>query len=391
MPKTFFNAVKISGISEVVPEKEINIYDEAQYYGNDVKKIDRMRKMVGFFKRRVSDKENTPSDYAIQAAQILIKEMNIDKSEIDALVYVVQRPDFRSPATAYYIHNKLNLSEKCSAFDITQSCPGWVYGLWVCAQMVQSKACRKVLLLAADTASIGISKNNRIVAPVFGDAGTATLVEYCQDAKEMWFNIETFSKDYEAIMAPASGMKFYLNNQNKADEQLRADILNNPIQTPFGHTTTVFDWYMDGQAVFDFTISKVPPNIKELMDYANSDIAAIDYLCLHQANKQIVCSVAKAAGFPQEKAPYYSFENYGNNTICSIPTVINTTVKENKKGVDAKLIAAAFGGGLGVACALLTLDKDCYLSGVRDWVKPDDFVTKEQYLQYWNKKLKGEL
>jgi 3-oxoacyl-[acyl-carrier-protein] synthase-3 len=389
MSKTFFNSGKISGISVVVPEKEINIYDEAQYYGNDVKKIDRMRKMVGFFKRRVSDKENTPSDYAIQAAQTLIKEMNIDKSEIDALVYVVQRPDFRQPATAYYIHNKLNLSEKCCAFDITQGCPGWVYGLWICAQMIQSKSCKKALLIAADAPSIGISPSNRISAPVFGDAGTATLLEYCQDAKDMRFNIETFSKDYEAIMSPASGMKFYLNKQDKADEQLRLDILNNPVQTPFGHKTSIFSSYMDGQAVFDFTISKVPPNIKNLMDFANSDIEAIDYLCLHQANKQIVQAVGKAAGFAQEKTPYCAFENYGNNTMCSIPTVINTAVKDNRKSSDTKLIVSGFGNGLCIASALLTLDKDCYLSGVRDWARPGDFVTREQYLQYWNKKLRG--
>lgn len=45
-----FSHVKLSAISVVVPKNEINIYDEAQYYGNDVRKIDRMRKMVGFGK-----------------------------------------------------------------------------------------------------------------------------------------------------------------------------------------------------------------------------------------------------------------------------------------------------------------------------------------------------
>ncbi len=34
-----FEHVKISGISIVVPEKEINIYDEAEYYNNSIKKL----------------------------------------------------------------------------------------------------------------------------------------------------------------------------------------------------------------------------------------------------------------------------------------------------------------------------------------------------------------
>lgn len=59
-----FKHVKISGISVVVPEKEINIYDEVQYYNNSIKKIDRMRKMVGFWKRRVADDTTTPADLA---------------------------------------------------------------------------------------------------------------------------------------------------------------------------------------------------------------------------------------------------------------------------------------------------------------------------------------
>lgn len=53
-----FKHVKISGVSTVVPEKEINIYDEAHYYGGNIKKIDRMRKMVGFWKnsRKIQNK-----------------------------------------------------------------------------------------------------------------------------------------------------------------------------------------------------------------------------------------------------------------------------------------------------------------------------------------------
>ena len=102
-----FKHVKISGISVVVPEKEINIYDEAEYYDNSVKKVDRMRKMVGFWKRRVATKEQTALDYAYNAATNLINEMKIDVSTIDALIYVVQKPDWLGPVNAYFLHHKL--------------------------------------------------------------------------------------------------------------------------------------------------------------------------------------------------------------------------------------------------------------------------------------------
>ena len=168
-----FGHVKISGISVVVPTKEINIYDEAQYYDNNVKKIDRMRKMVGFWKRRVVQDGITPSDLSIQAAEQLLKDMNIDKNSIDALVYVVQRPDNSQPATAYYIHKKLGLPSYCTATDIHQGCPGWVYGLWMTSALIESGACKRILMLAGDTPSANMDLSNRISAPVFGDGGTA--------------------------------------------------------------------------------------------------------------------------------------------------------------------------------------------------------------------------
>ena len=47
-----FSNVKISGMSLVLPEREISIYDELEYYGNSEKKAERAHKMAGFWKRR---------------------------------------------------------------------------------------------------------------------------------------------------------------------------------------------------------------------------------------------------------------------------------------------------------------------------------------------------
>jgi 3-oxoacyl-[acyl-carrier-protein] synthase-3 len=77
-----FDHVKITGLSVVVPPKEINIYDEAQYYENNTKKIDRMRKKVGFFKRRIVDVDVTAGDLALAAGKKLLSSMNVDVNSI---------------------------------------------------------------------------------------------------------------------------------------------------------------------------------------------------------------------------------------------------------------------------------------------------------------------
>lgn len=384
-----FNNVKIKGISSIVPPKEICIYDEAKYYDNNIKKIDRMRKMVGFYKRRVVEEGVTPSDLAINAAENLIADMKIDKSTIDALVFVVQKPDYNAPATAFYIHNKLGLPETCPAFDVNQGCTGWVYGLWIASQMIESKTCKRVLLVAGDTPAFGIPARDRISAPVFGDGGAATLLEYSENCEKSFYTIETQSDGYEAIMVPASGQRCFLNLSKKKDFDLFLDIIKHPIKTKLGYKTHIFNAYMDGIAVFNYTMTVVPPNIKRLMEFANVKYDDIECLCLHQANKQIIQTVGNAAGFPEEKVPYYAFENYGNNTMASIPVTINSVLKEKAEKEKIKILCSAFGNGLTCSSCVLTLDS-IYVSGVRDYVKPKDFITRKKYINYWNRKLKGE-
>ena len=382
----FFKNVKISGLSVVVPPKVINIYDEVQYYDNSVKKIDRLRKMVGFYKRRVADGLTTASDLAINAANNLLSETNICKNEINALINVVQEPDYKNPATAYFIHNKLGLPNSCIATDINQGCAGWVFGLFMASQMIESGAVKKVLLLNADTPSINKKIEDRNLAPIFGDAGVATLIEYSDQNIPSYFNIETRSEGFEAIIPPLSGERFRINYSDDKDIELINKIRNNKITTAAGNDVTLFDAYMDGMAVFDFTMSVAPENIKQLLKYANLTQDDIPVLCLHQANKQIVQTVGSTAGFNEEKIPYCAFETYGNNTMCSIPTTISMLDKSTNK---RNLCCAGFGNGLVCASCIINLE-NTYIGPIRDFQKPEYIKSREEYIEYWTKKIKGE-
>lgn len=383
MALSLFKHVKIKGISTVVPTREINIYDEAHYYDNNIKKIDRMRKVVGFHTRRVVDAGTTASDLCINAAEILFKEMNVNKDSIDALVFVVQRPDHDIPATAYYIHNKLGLSENCIALDIRQGCPGWVYGLNMVHTMIESGAYKRVLLLAGDTPSAGINVEDRNVAPVFGDGGSATLLEYSEEENDAYFNITVHSDGYESIIKPASGYRLPLKHNDEDKELLEY------IENPNGNKNRLVDFHLEGIAVFNFTMSCVPQNIEELIKYASVEKQDIDYFMSHQANKQIVNTISSAIGFEQEKAPTASFENLGNQSITSIPISMSFSISDKLSNQKNKILCSGFGNGLAVASCILNTD-NIYCSGVRDYENKDKEMTKEEYILYWKNKIKGE-
>jgi len=381
-----FEHVKVRGISVVVPEKEINIYDEAQYYDNNIKKIDRMRKMVGFHKRRVADKTTTSADLAYDAAEKLIRDMNIDRSSIDALIFVVQQPDVMNPSTAYFLHDKLGLSQDCIATDINQGCVGWVFGLYMAHQMIESGAHKKVLLLNGDTPSVDIDPSNRNSAPIFGDGGVATLLEYSDNKLEAYFNVDTVSSGFEAIVAPFSGTRFRQDWSNPNEFEFFKDLICEKLTMPTGMVVPLIGGYMDGISVFDFTIKVVPENIKKLLEYVGTTQDEIGALCLHQANKQIVQAVGSEAGFDLEKVPYYAFENYGNNTMCSIPTTLSCLDKDVKRD---NLCCCGYGNGLIAISSILNLE-DSYISSVNTFEKPAYVMSREEYINYWRKKITGQ-
>ena len=142
---------------------------------------------------------------------------------------------------------------------------------------------------------------------------------------------------------------------------------------------------MDGIAVFDFTIKIVPETIKTLLKEVGLTQQEVPALCLHQANKQIVQAVAEGAGFSVEKAPYSAFENYGNNTMCSIPT----TLAILDKNISRKnLCCCAFGNGLVSVASILDLE-DTKISEINYFRKPSYVLSRDEYIDYWRKKIEG--
>ena len=113
------------------------------------------------------------NDYSINK-----NERKITKDEIDCIVVCTQNPDGKGiPHTSAIIHEKLSFSNDCASFDISLGCSGYVYGLWMAHMMIASGTCKKVLLLSGDTISKYVNLRDRSTAPLFGDAGSATLVE----------------------------------------------------------------------------------------------------------------------------------------------------------------------------------------------------------------------
>ncbi len=377
---SFFHA-RISGISVVVPKREIRLEDELEYFGGSLKKVERVKKMIGLACRRVADEGVTAADLCQQAAENLFAGMGYARSSIDTLIFISQGPDHAIPATACILQYKLRLSKACAAFDVNQGCTAYTYGLWLASSLIDSGACKKILLLVGEAGARHSDPANRVITPIFGDCGSATIVEYCPEQMHSYYALGTDGSGAEALMVPAGHARFPLPTDSEQYEKMIC-----PIKDANGNSWYLAGTFMDGGAIFNFTMTVIPPHLQELLQYAKLSQTEIDWLVLHQANKQIAAAIAEKAGFPNEKAPTETVAKYGNQSGASLPSVICDQLEQIVQRSTCKVLLSGFGVGLSWASAIVTLDH-IWCSGVREFETPSSLPTPRDLEKYWRAKI----
>ena len=80
-----YEGVGITALAAAVPRTVINNYEYTQYFPAD--QVKEVVDKVGIFERRFADENTCSSDLCYAAAEKLIADNNIDRSEIDLLVF----------------------------------------------------------------------------------------------------------------------------------------------------------------------------------------------------------------------------------------------------------------------------------------------------------------
>lgn len=329
--------VNLAGISCAVPENSSVNGEYADIFGDEVQKV---ADSIGVYKRHISDRL-CASDLCYVAADRLLDAMRIDRSSIDALLFVSQTPDYSLPATACLLQERLGLSTECGAFDINLGCSGYVYGLFNAASLIAAGA-KRVLLLAGDTISKLASPTDRSVALVFGDAGSATLVERREGAEPFAFVLGTDGRGAQNLIVPAGGARNPLTPENAT-----------PTERERGNIRSDAQLFMDGAEIFAFTLASVPKLFTRLLEHRGIDKSEVDYVLFHQANRFMLRHLAKRMKLDDNQVPI-ALEDFGNTSCASIPLTIVTHLKDRLNEGDATLALLGFGVGYSWAGALLS-------------------------------------
>lgn len=324
--------VAIRGISACVP-KNVEENKDLPFYAPG--EADQVIAATGIERRHVTTPEQTASDLGLGAAEKLIAALGWEKETIDLLAFCTQNPDYQNHPDSFVVHEKLGLPERTICLDFYHGCPGWVVSLSAVSSMLSSGVIKRAIFVDSDTVTKDYDNGNREERPLFGDAGTATALEYSPDAKPMFFNIGTLSEDGRAL-ARQNGA--YRNPYTLETLQKDLDRKAGRLTGQEGLDT------MDSMDVFSFAITKVPKALKKLVAEYGIEISSIDNLVLHQANKVILENIAKRLNVPMEKVPL-ELKNYGNTTSASIPLAIVSERGAVMAGHQRNIVCG-FGTGL---------------------------------------------
>lgn len=342
---TFSNR-KITSILSVIPRNESSFEDEIPNYpfpsGNSMK----LKRVMGYDKHRIVENGVCISDLCVFGLKKLFDENIIEKSEIDALVVITQSPDYLMPPTSYVIHGMLGLKQDMICLDINQGCAGFEIGLIQAFSLLSQDSIKKVVVINADVLSRKVSRSDRNSFPLIGDAATITIVERSDSEEKIFCNLKCDGSRSGALIIPAGGLRLPSSSETR---ELRDD--------GTGNLRSQDNLCMNGADVFNFVMTEVPPMIKELVNFANTELGSIDYYLFHQPNKFMVEKIADKLEIPYEKMPSNIVQLYGNSSSATVPVNICQNLGEKLIDKCYTVCFAGFGVGLTWSSILMKLDR----------------------------------
>lgn len=344
-----YNGVGITAMAGAVPSHVIENLKYTEHFPPEM--VKEVVEKVGIYERRFADEKTCSSDLCFAAAQKLILDNNIDRDDIDLLVFISQTADYRMPATSITLQHRLGLKNTCIAFDVNLGCSAFLYGMSVVYSMMQAGGLKKALILDGETRSKVYGPRDRRSAFIFGDAGIAALVERDPKFGDSFISLNSDGSRADLIMIKAGGYRHM-----STSETLKERVIDE-----YGNMRSDEQGYMKGGDVFNFVIREIPRDIKNTLAAANVTADQMDYIVFHQANNFINSYIAKKMKLDVEKIPH-TIEKFGNTSSVSVPITIVSELKGKLEG-NKTLLMSAFGVGMTWASGVIPF-VDCKISDI---------------------------
>ncbi len=298
-----------------------------------------IRTRTGIHQRHIAGEDETTATLAFEAAARALTVADIHPSQVDLIIVATSTPEHMFPSTASRVQDYLGAT-RAGAFDLSAACSGFVYGLTMAANAIQTGSINTAIVVGAETMSRVLDWNDRTTCILFGDgAGAVVLKGSSVPGGIMASTLRSDGSGSDLLTLPT----VYHNPVH----MLGADYHRN------GHKRNTID--MRGRQVFRFATNVIASSIQDVLKKADLTMDDVSLIVPHQANTRIIDSAAKRLKIDSEKF-YVNVGSTGNTSAASIPLALCQAIEEGKLRPDDNVVFVGFGGGLTWAASVLKWD-----------------------------------
>ena len=321
---------KITALGRYVPSRVVTNHDLEKMVDTN---HDWIVARTGIVERRWAEPGTPTSELAAHAASDLLRQRGIEASEIELIIVVTVTPDMFFPATACLVQDKLG-AKNAWGFDLSAACSGFLYGLTVGAQFIESGAHKKVMVVGADVMTSILNPTDRATLVLFGDGAGAVLLEPSEESEVGLLDYlhEIDGSGGAALCMPGGG-SLHPSSQ----------------ETIGGGMHYV---HQQGPTVFKFAVRKMEELSRRILERNHLTGSDLGCFIAHQANIRIIEAAAEKLGFAPEKV-IRNIHKFGNTTAGTIPLAIGDALDDGRLKKGDLVLFSAVGAGFTSGTVLL--------------------------------------
>ncbi|MBF6245108.1 3-oxoacyl-ACP synthase [Nocardia sp. 852002-20019_SCH5090214] len=297
---------------------------------------------TGIRNRRWISGDETLRSMSAAAGERAVINSGIDRSKISALILATSSWLKLTPHGAPSVAFDLGMNG-IPAFDLTSGCGGFGYALGVAADLIRAGSAEYVLVIGAETMTVGLDPTDRGTAMIFGDGAGAVVVG---PSDVNGISPTVWGSDGESAEAISQDVNFF-DYMDRAERLQGTD----PEVEPVGRMAL----RMEGPRVFRWAAVTLPRALSTALEVSGVAKEDIEVFVPHQANARINELMKKNLGLADDIPMANDIENTGNTSAASIPLAMEEMLVTGKAKGGQLALLLGFGAGLSYAGQVVTL------------------------------------
>jgi 3-oxoacyl-[acyl-carrier-protein] synthase-3 len=298
----------ITSVAAALPERSVGNEEIARRIGVDSEWI---VERTGVESRGIAGPGERVTEFAARAGSAALAGAGVEPEDVDLVLVATMSHDYLTPSAAPLAARAMGC-DRAGAVDLSAACTGFLSALALATAQIESGRTGAALVIGADVLSRHTDPEDRGTAALFGDGAGAAVVRRCDGGSRVG-----------PVVLGADGARAELIEAAREEGLIR----------------------MKGPDTYRQAVDRLSESSLRAAELAGCGLEDVDLFVFHQANGRILTAVGERLGIPEDRV-VNSIRTTGNTSAASIPVALAQAEAEGRLAPGARVLLAAFGGGL---------------------------------------------